>query len=828
MNRGFLLENLKEELLQAINRLQPGEQLQTATIERYLGSVREMKQVDPKDISNMSERMRDLAVAVDKLVQDSKLVASEQMLLKSLCFPTMKLRYAKVATAYSSTFDWIFDNETNDDIDSEQERIKYVDWLTSGNGAYFIMGKPGAGKSTLMKFLCDSPKTRQLLDSWAGRNKLVIAKYFFWHGGTKLQKSQEGLLQSLLFEVLRRCHELIPKVCRTFIEYLPFQDAPLPWTLPELLESFRLLREQKTSLVKFCFFVDGLDEYDISNGGSSNDLVRVLDELANSPDIKICVSSRPWNEFRDHFAQDPDRFLTLEKLTKPDMWRYVNETLEKNPRFRELKSKDEYYPTLVNEIVNKAQGVFLWVFLVVTSLSKGISNADRVVEMQKRLAELPGSLEDYFRHIFNTVEDVYKVPTAQAFEVALQGAEPLSVMTFSLLDDLDGQEATDFAIKAKVEPLTMQEMNSRFEDMRRRLDARCKGLLEITPSWGRPTGVPSQFTVDFLHRTVRDFLLLDEMQIMLKERLMSDEATSSSNKDDFNAKLRLCQAFLLQLKRLPDTTKLKIEGNSPDHNLLDDIFYYARDLELETQDKTAETSKRILSLLFRILDDFERVLYCSSSRWEFKRKKNMFMGIAVQRDLQLYIQKKLQANTEALHSRARPLLDFALTPASSKYGADNLSARMVALLLSFGANPNIKYKDSTIWGRFIFPLRGKDMATPGLNELPENKELLDILALLIQNGADLEKKFVIGTRKAPSTGKAADMYRGDIDIFCKASKIINDTFSKEDVKFLLGKAPPPPPAAFADFPTMRRIMGKLRFLTEKEWVLTLSIVFLGV
>lgn len=125
--------------------------------------------------------------------------------------------------------------------------------------------------------------------------------------------------------------------------------------------------------------------------------MEILGNIADSPDIKMCVSSRPWNEFRNHFAQDPTRFLTLENLTKPDIRRYVTQNFEENPQFRQIKSRDTLYPRLVEEIVEKAHSVFLWVFLVVTSLIKGLSNADRISDLERRFKELPGTLEEYFR-----------------------------------------------------------------------------------------------------------------------------------------------------------------------------------------------------------------------------------------------------------------------------------------------------------------------------------------------------------------------------------------------------------------------------------------------
>jgi len=49
-------------------------------------------------------------------------------------------------------------------------RNRLFDWLASGGGIFHISGKLGSGKSTLMKYLCDHPSTKAMLETWAGRH----------------------------------------------------------------------------------------------------------------------------------------------------------------------------------------------------------------------------------------------------------------------------------------------------------------------------------------------------------------------------------------------------------------------------------------------------------------------------------------------------------------------------------------------------------------------------------------------------------------------------------------------------------------------------------
>lgn len=91
----------------------------------------------------------------------------------------------------------------------------FGEWLVGDHAVFHILGKPGAGKSTLMKFLYEHSETQAKLKLWAGDMKLVLCQFFFWRPGQTLQHSIEGLKQSLLYSVLRQCPELIPKLCES-------------------------------------------------------------------------------------------------------------------------------------------------------------------------------------------------------------------------------------------------------------------------------------------------------------------------------------------------------------------------------------------------------------------------------------------------------------------------------------------------------------------------------------------------------------------------------------------------------------------------------------
>ncbi|KAF2727876.1 hypothetical protein EJ04DRAFT_593801, partial [Polyplosphaeria fusca] len=475
----------------------------------------------------------------------------------------MKIREAKIVSAHTDTFEWIFAEKANN---KKPAGFRY--WLKREAGIFWVMGKAGSGKSTLMKFLINHCQTGCALSEWAGTKKLIVASFFFWHAGTDMQNSQEGLFRSLLFEILRQYPALIPKIVEKSQSVPGYDSIEESWTIPKLLECFTRLRKQTTDTAKFCFFIDGLDEYD----GESSDLVQALQDLLKSPNIKICASSRPWFIFKDAFGQSPDHMLKLEHLTRQDIATFINDTLGTHPRFVKLREKDNRYFDLIQQIMEKARGVFLWVFLVTKSLQRGLTNADKISDLQRRISLLPDSLEEYFRLMFRSIEDVYREQTARLFQYALNPppSEPIPLLVFSYLHEDD----PDFALKVKGPHTKLEEVHTRYEDTKRLLDGRTRGLLEVT----EPTTFTDLPTVDFLHRTVRDFFLTKEMQHMLKSNL----------DPTFVVDVDMCKAFLAHTKLGP---------RNPAGGFLSSVLHYVHDVEERTESAASEIVDEIEKLI---------------------------------------------------------------------------------------------------------------------------------------------------------------------------------------------------------------------------------------
>ena len=79
----------------------------------------------------------------------------EYAILSSLSFANMNSRERVIDSPCDGTFNWIFDEQVTERDDWRKKSIRNLmsRWLEHEHGMFFIVGKAGSGKSTLMRFL---------------------------------------------------------------------------------------------------------------------------------------------------------------------------------------------------------------------------------------------------------------------------------------------------------------------------------------------------------------------------------------------------------------------------------------------------------------------------------------------------------------------------------------------------------------------------------------------------------------------------------------------------------------------------------------------------
>jgi len=92
---------------------------------------------------------------------------------------------------HTQTFEWIFEQPRGGES-GVPSWSSFTEWLEGDSKElYWITGKPGAGKSTLVKFILRNPKLQNSLMLWADDKPLLVLHFYLWNPGSDLQRSHE-------------------------------------------------------------------------------------------------------------------------------------------------------------------------------------------------------------------------------------------------------------------------------------------------------------------------------------------------------------------------------------------------------------------------------------------------------------------------------------------------------------------------------------------------------------------------------------------------------------------------------------------------------------
>jgi nucleoside phosphorylase len=294
-----------------------------------------------------------------------------QQLLDSLRFDQMDARKSTIKAAHTKTCRWFLKHH---DYQAWLDPAK----LTQHHGFLWIRGKPGAGKSTIMKFayshICKSRHAHA-----------ITAAFFFNARGEYLERSIVGMYRSLLLQLLQGCSELQAVLDDPDLVSESQSGCPPLNVLKELFLGAILALGQRS----FTCFIDALDECDEQQ---VMDMVQYFEDLAEQSTEKriafrICFSSRhyPYIIVRQGIQ------FTVED--QPDHVEDLSTYIASRLRINDPAFVGELQPKLLE----KAAGVFLWVVLVVDILNKDYRCGG--LALRKRLAEIPSGLSDLFKDI---------------------------------------------------------------------------------------------------------------------------------------------------------------------------------------------------------------------------------------------------------------------------------------------------------------------------------------------------------------------------------------------------------------------------------------------
>lgn len=479
----------------------------------------------------------------------------KEKLLNSVKYTGMNERANQIENAHTDTFGWLFaeldESSNSDDVwgnnddapsYSDDEACNhghkkfagavwssFTDWLQSDLSIYWIMGKPGSGKSTLTKYILSEPRTKITLERW--RSSVIMLNHHFWRPGNLLQRSIKGMLCSIVYQLVLTIPEASEYTLANVVD-VSQKDNDTDWSVFELQQlCLGLIMHCGKPL---CLIIDGLDEC-----GPEDDHQRLLETLERIrlQNVKIIASSRNEPTFERRFRHEPQ--LRMQDLMADDLRTYAKDMLRKD-----IGNNVKFF----TELVEEAEGVFLWLVLVVQSINRGLDNGERLTDLRERMKSLPKRLNDLYMDMWDRLNDdgeLYRRSAALYFRLAMaaRGTQlgcakhGLSIMEMMLASF----EKTHYAF-SNSPVISTSQLLEECEGFRKRVEIRCAGLLGI---YGKSTGsihagnailetesalleyTDKKMGFQFIHRSAHDFLVdTIEGQDILKHEGMSSEDLS--------------------------------------------------------------------------------------------------------------------------------------------------------------------------------------------------------------------------------------------------------------------------------------------------------------
>lgn len=409
--------------------------------------------------------------------------------MRFLSYPEIDGRFHSIYNGLEGTCEWL------------SRQAEYTAWMESKpanqhHRILWIKGKPGAGKSTLMKML-----TKQI-DSPEQINKPAIMHFFFdGKSNNKIQVTAQGLFRSLICQLLQQDRRVLDSFLPLHRRKVIMHGTKWEWHTQELKDYLvsTCAEQRKRPLFLMIDALDECDELDLEVVADfCRDLVRL--SASKSSTIKLCISSR--YHLMRHVEEGLE--IHLENHNKSDILLYIERWLKPNDDIPGLR-------LLATEVVKRASGVFLWVVLVVKTLVKARDEGETLNRMLQIVQDLPEQLNDLIRQLVKAISDNHREDALRIMQWVCFSQRELSITELRFALEMDG--ASKFKTQGQL--TSSPTFISSDSQMERLIRSRTKGLVETklldagsqNLKCGPVAHVDQVQTVQFIHGSVKDFLL---------------------------------------------------------------------------------------------------------------------------------------------------------------------------------------------------------------------------------------------------------------------------------------------------------------------------------
>lgn len=402
---------------------------------------------------------------------NTPLCKEETDALGTLVFTTMLNREQNIRDAMDNTCGWFYSS------------AEYNSWYTGDNarvahGLLWVKGKPGAGKSTIMKHAVQQVRRRE-------ETAATIAAFYFNARGAPLERTPLGLFRSILHQIISQDRGIRMEFLKLYSDRqkTTFNHDEWSWNRMEL-ENFLKVVFEKLQPRRTFIFIDALDECDVD---SVREIVHFLaaagaSAFRRSLDLRICLSSRHYPTISIQNCPE----IMVEGANTTDIGTYIREKFKFIP-----ESEQDAMAAIEAKLIENAAGVFLWIVLVVDLLLQDVDAGQPVQVITERLKRVPRRMEDLYAELCASLKPEEVVFSLRLFQwVLVMDARDIQDTCLAALFATPGswERMTDWGYSEDAKPP--------IDRLVRVLKNYTRGLIEYTSG-----------TVQFIHETAREFFL---------------------------------------------------------------------------------------------------------------------------------------------------------------------------------------------------------------------------------------------------------------------------------------------------------------------------------
>ena len=342
------------------------------------------------------------------------------------------------------------------------EKESYLKWagFAEGPSVLWVGGKPAAGKSVLAGYVIG-----QLQKTNAD------CSYFFFKYGDKSKSRLSACLRSLAYQMASANTQVRETLLEMQKDGIKF-DNENERTIWRTLFSCGILR---TKFPKHYWVIDALDE--CTNFAALFD--PILAKIDQSIPLRILITSRVSSKLDKHFLSLGAHRVQYETISTADTLPDIKLLVEAKAKSVLLKN-DKDRALLVDKILEKSEGSFLWTVLVLGELSNSYGEE----EINKSLEDIPRDMEPLYQR---TLELMTQAPGGKKLAKAILTWTTCAIRPLTTRE-LDGALRLD--------------MNDTFPQLEESIMALCGHFVNVD-KFGK---------VQMLHGTAREFLLNDNLE----------------------------------------------------------------------------------------------------------------------------------------------------------------------------------------------------------------------------------------------------------------------------------------------------------------------------